>query len=472
MTRRIVWISLTVMVLLAAGGWWFFTHFERISVKKARPPGAEAVGNRYLALERFMTRMGRPVTRSGDIRNLDRLAPGGVLVLDRNRRAMMTKERVEALFRWVGNGGYLIVVPERSNMPDPMLASLHIKWDDDDDDTEPCSCKKPAANPLPASAPAGASAPDATPDPDEAAGLEPDAEPALDPDEDAAEGTGDASEMIAASGVSAASGVNAASGVGATADADEDADTDPEDDGEAAAKPDTMEVHIPGISRTLLIDRQYDGLKPGDIAPAWRVARNDKSDWLLHYRYGMGNITYVTDLDYLVSNENIGEYDHAELFYTLLRQYQPNGPVTLLTRLPIPDLFDWLMESAWAASLSAALLIALWLWHVVPRFGSARPDLPRARRELREHLGAVGRYVWRTQGYTRWLEAARASFRERLGIRHPAIAAMGHEDQAEALARMTSRPRQQIFQALAGNAGSTSEFTAMLRTLKNLKHDL
>ncbi len=235
-----------------------------------------------------------------------------------------------------------------------------------------------------------------------------------------------------------------------------------------------MIVHIPGAARPLSVDRQYGGggLRPGDIDPEWRVARNAHDDWLLHYRYGMGNITLAIDLDDVVSNTEIGEFDHAELFWTLLRRYQPDGPVTLVTHLPLPNLFDWLMDSAWAALVSAAVLLALWLWQIVPRFGVARPDGPPARRELREHLQAVGRFVWRTEGFGRWLEAARVSFYGRLAARHPAIAVLAHQDQAEALAKLTSRSKTTILSALSGNANTASEFTAMLQTLKNLKHDL
>ena len=402
MTRRIVWITVAVAVLLTFGGVWFSTHYERVSVRKQQPPQPEALRNPYLALERFMAKMGRPLTRTGDIHALDTLAPGGVLILDRNRRAPMTKARLDALFKWVGNGGYLVVVPETGNMPDPLLAYLHVQQGN-------CNCKKPAANP---------------------------------------------------------SGVNKPAPPAASAPAPAAAEA------AAAPVPDFLAVQIPGTERTLTIRRQYAELKAGDISPEWRVRHSDHGDWLLHYRYGTGNVALIANLDYILSNRLIGQYDHAEFLWTLLQHYQPTGAVTLVTQLPMPSLFDWLIDSAWAASISAAVLIALWLWQMVPRFGAAAPDLPPARRELREHLNAVGRFVWRAEGLARWLEVARASFRERLAMRHPALAAMPPHDQAEALAALTARPRQQILSALADAPDNAFEFTAMLRTLKNLKHDL
>jgi hypothetical protein len=347
------------------------------------------------------------MTRTGDIRTLDTLAPGGVLILDRNRRALMTRAKLDALFNWVGKGGYLIAVPEEAGMPDPILEKLHVHWEKR---AEQCGCRKKAKNQSgighPASAPVAAPAPAEPPEPD------------------------------------------------------------PEPD------PDTIFVQIPGAGRTLEMEPQDRGLKAGDREPEWQVARGTHGDSLIHYRHGKGNITLIPGLDRIVANDSVGDLDHAEFFWTLLQRYQPGGPVTLMTRLPVPDLFDWLVQNAWTALLATALLIALWLWRIIPRFGPMRADAPRSRRELREHLNAIGRFVWRREGFARWLEVARASFRERLALRHPAIAALPYPDQAAALAKLTSRPRQAILSALAGSANNASEFTAILRMLKNLKHEL
>ncbi len=477
MSRRTVLIIALSAILLVGGGWWVGTHFERVPVTHYQPPGPEAIHDRYLALERFMSRMGRSIASTGDIRTLDTLKPGGVLILDRHHRALLTKARLKALFNWVGTGGYLIVIPEYSGEPDPVLSYLHIRWDDGTKGS--CGCRKlptlPSAGGAPASAPRAASSPLATATPLPASA--PLARPALSTPAPAFGSTSRAaSSPLGARSLAASSPVAASAPSAAEKEADANDEDDDEGDDEANAPsgppPKTMSAYIPGSSRPLAIEMQYEGLKPGDIAPAWHVALDDNSDWLVHYRYGLGNVSVIVNLDQVVSNGSIASFDHAEFFWKLLQHYQPTGPVTLMTRLPVPDLFDWLVNTAWAASISAAVLIALWLWRVGPRFGGTEPDVPPSRRELREHLNAVGRFVWRSEGLGRWLEVARTSFRERLAIRHPAIAAMNPQDQADALARLTSLPRPAILSALAGAAGNASEFTAMLRTLKNLKHNL
>lgn len=499
MSRRGIILAVILgAVVLAACGWWISTHFERVAVTRDTPPEPEAQHNPYLALERFMTRMGRSIVSTGDVRTLDKLPPHGVLILDRHHRAILGQERLKALFDWVGKGGYLIVVPEDGDEPDPVMAYLHVHWDDDAqgscddcrDDTDvpgegAAPASAPAATPGPSAA-AGASAasgPAASPARAGAGALLPASMPASAPVLASAPGapanSAAASAPRAASAPAAAPATDTGGDDSGDAGGDDASGNDEADDGDddgadapAPPRPKTFPALIPGATRAQTIAMQYSGLAPGDIQPVWEVLMDDNSAWLLDYRYGLGNVSLVASLDDVLSNDSIADYDHAEFFWKLLQHFQPTGPVTLMTHLPVPDLFDWLVDSAWAASLSGLVLLVLWLWQIAPRFGGTAPDLPPSRRELREHLNAVGRFVWRSEGLGRWLEVARTAFRERLAMRHPAIAAMSAHEQADALARLTALPREEILHALTAGAGNASEFTAMLRTLKHLKHNL
>jgi hypothetical protein len=175
-----------------------------------------------------------------------------------------------------------------------------------------------------------------------------------------------------------------------------------------------------------------------------------------------------------LSNRQIGEEDHAELYWSLLRRYDPSPQpqVLLLSRLQMPTLFAWLWENAWAACTGAALLLVLWLWRIIPRFGSVRPEAPAARRELREHLAAIGRYQWRSGGLAALLTAAREHFHCRLLRRQPTIAALPPTAQPAALAALSNRPAVRIAAALDGPVDSPHAFTDALRTLRNLERDL
>lgn len=386
MTRRIVWIAVAGMALLALVGAWFLREFERVPVETWTPPGKEARRNPHLALERFMAAMGRPLGRADNAAFLDNLQPGGVLILDNRRRAHLSPARLKRLMAWVEGGGYLIAVPEEPGVNDPVLGFFQVS----------CSCRSDPA-PKPA---------------------------------------------------------------------------DPK--AKKAAAPATVTVAIPGAARPLKIDFPGGFLKTGDIAPEWRVSVPDYADQLLHFRHGDGHVTLLPGFSHLFDNHRIGHQDHAELLWTLIEAYQPDRsrPVTLVSRLSMPTLWQWLAESAWTALMSGAALVLLWLWRIVPRFGPVRPEPEPARRELGEHLAAAGRYVWRVGGLEAWLEAARESFRNRLALRHPGLAELSPAQQASALADLTRRPVGLIAAALHQPATSPRAFTFALRTLYNLERAL
>lgn len=236
----------------------------------------------------------------------------------------------------------------------------------------------------------------------------------------------------------------------------------------------SLTVRIPGAPRPFLADPPTLGLQPGKIAPSWTAGRPRQGTQYLHFAHGSGHVTLISGLSSQFSNFTIGQHDHAEILWTLVQTYQPHlsGPITLVTRLQTPSLWQWLAEYAWTALISGLALLLLWLWRVVPRFGVPQPDPEPDRRQLREHLAAVGRYVWRSGGLEYWLAIARDSFQSRLALRHPAIAALPPAEQAEALARLTRRSAAQIAEALLGPAGSVSSFTSAMRTLRNLERSI
>lgn len=400
MTRRIAWISLLVIGLIVLAGAWFVTNYEQVPYKHRLEEEAEARRNPQLALERFLARMGRPLTRQSDARSLDELAPGGVLILDRNRRHHMNPARTDRVMAWVASGGYLIVVPEFPGTSDPIckklgvgkfefdkkeLMNLQADDEDDEEDTPPPE----AAKPRPAKRP---------------------------------------------------------------------------------PKPKTIAVRIPGAARPLMASFWTAGRQAGKLKPDWRAGDASYGDQFLHYSVGSGHVTVADGMMQLVSNHNIGEHDHAELLWTLIQTYQPDPsrPVTLMSKLAVPSLWDWLAESAWTAVIAGLVLLALWIWRILPRFGPAMPEPDTSRRELREHLTALGRYVWRAGGLEHWLHVAREDFFARLALRQPAVAALAPEAQAAELARMTDRSVSLIAAALFGPAASPHSFTQAMRTLRNL----
>ena len=189
---------------------------------------------------------------------------------------------------------------------------------------------------------------------------------------------------------------------------------------------------------------------------------------LLHYRYGAGQITALTSMSFL-TNATIGEHDHAEFAWQLL-QFNPTAPeIVIATRIETPSLAAALVEHAWQALVVAALLLAAWLWRIIPRFGPLIPDPLPARRRLLDHLRASGLFHWNNGDVVRLTGAAREACMHKIGRKHPAIAALPVPQRAARLAQLTGLPEDQIVLALSGQPADPPQFTALIRTLQALE---
>ncbi|MDR0441326.1 MAG: DUF4350 domain-containing protein [Candidatus Accumulibacter sp.] len=232
-----------------------------------------------------------------------------------------------------------------------------------------------------------------------------------------------------------------------------------------------VEAVLPGSDLVYKISAWGQGLTAGKLPPDWRVSGPDK-DLILHYGWGRGNIAVVGSMTFLY-NWNLGDFDHAELAWAMLRRYQPDGVVYLAARLEHRTLWQWLAEFAWRALISVAALVVLWLWFVAPRFGGARAAPDAARRDLAQHLLAIGRSLWREGGLGHLRDIARREIAQRLTQRHPTLARRPPGERHDALARIADLDGRKIAEALADEQTPSPEtFTRAMQTLQHLEHKL
>lgn len=409
MTRRIVWSLLALVALITLGGVWFVQNFEQVPDTRWEGPQKEAQRNPYLAFERLFAKLGRPVLHVKSPAALDTLPAGGVLILDDNRRRNVDAARVQRLLDWVDRGAYLIVAAEDS-YTDPLNQALGIK---------PCRFENKQCSSSKAA-----------------------------DEEEAEEEEGDEDS--------------------------EDTTAPPLPVDLADNIPSPIEVVLPGSPIHYRYPHHYpiDGLISTTPVPVWTAGTDPTPSHLLHYRWGRGQITVLGDLRFL-RNWQIGNTDHAELIWALVRSYQAQGPIYLASRMEVPTLWQWLAESAWMALISGALLIALWLWHIVPRFGGLLTPARSERRDLLQHLAAIGRSVWREGGLAHWLSVVRHPLLQRLALRHPHLKQMETGRQHAALAEIAHYTTNEIHSALTpGQARSTKEFTRAMQILQSLDHRL
>jgi hypothetical protein len=232
-----------------------------------------------------------------------------------------------------------------------------------------------------------------------------------------------------------------------------------------------VEAILPGDETRYRLLSYGQGLAAGKVAPEWRVSGQDE-DLILHYAWGRGNVTVVSRLNFL-DNWNLGDFDHAELAWAMLRRYQPDSVISFAARLEHPTLWQWLAESAWRALISVAALVVLWLWSVVPRFGGMRATPGAARRDLTQHLLAIGRSLWREGGLGYLRDIARREVAQRLTLRHPTLARHLSGERHAALARIAGLDARKIREALADERTLSPEtFTRTMQTLQRLEHKL
>ena len=62
MSTRIA-LALIVVLAIGAGAWWFNKNYERKTIRERVPISEAARNNPFLALERTLTRLGRPAAR-------------------------------------------------------------------------------------------------------------------------------------------------------------------------------------------------------------------------------------------------------------------------------------------------------------------------------------------------------------------------------------------------------------------------
>jgi hypothetical protein len=186
---------------------------------------------------------------------------------------------------------------------------------------------------------------------------------------------------------------------------------------------------------------------------------------LQRFPLGRGHVTVVNGLRFM-TNGRIGELDHAEFAWQLVR-FAPATPAVVVTaRLEMPSFANWVRESAWSAALTGALLMSLWLWRVVPRFGPLRADPPAARPRLLDHIRASGRFYWASGSARRLLSAAREACLRAIARNHPGLAAMAPPAQVARLAQLTSLPAPDLELALNDAPADAREFTTAIRTLQ------
>ena len=173
-------------------------------------------------------------------------------------------------------------------------------------------------------------------------------------------------------------------------------------------------------------------------------------DHLVSFARGRGMVTVATSLRFArnpglddeyarISKRparSIGALDHAALFWAVL-SLTPQRPLHVYFRPERLSLWEFLTRNAAPVLIAGGLLLALWLWSIVPRFGPVAPDAPPGRRRLLDHLRASGRYYWSRGMRSRLVVAARDAALRRVARAQPDFAQASMQQKALRIASLT-----------------------------------
>ncbi len=230
----------------------------------------------------------------------------------------------------------------------------------------------------------------------------------------------------------------------------------------------TFEVSAPGEDETSEV-MFFSGF-------ALAVYEGDPEDYgsyaLVWMNLGLGRITVLNDLRFM-RNDEIGDLDHAEFLWRLVREGSPPGEVLLVHGWERRSVWSILLSRAWPAAIASLLLLGAWLWRMGARLGPILEDAPAGNRSLIEHVDAIGYFLWRSGRSDVLVDAARESLRRRLRARRPFLASMSRERQVATLADASGLDRNQIDAAFFAAISERRErFTRTLRTLERLRREL
>ncbi|MFT4177192.1 MAG: hypothetical protein QM627_11120 [Luteolibacter sp.] len=179
-----------------------------------------------------------------------------------------------------------------------------------------------------------------------------------------------------------------------------------------------------------------------------RVSIDESSPGVFATRkIGQGRLTVVTD-GRIFRSRWISEQDHAALLLALIESGEWEGAVGFLRGSEL-SLWELVSEYLWAVLIATGVLVLLWLWKSIPRFGPRIPGKPEEpQRGYDHHLEALGFYQWRTDKCSGLLAPLRAQIVER-GQRFAAKTGRRDDDFFQVLADLAGISRERVQRALA-----------------------
>lgn len=171
-----------------------------------------------------------------------------------------------------------------------------------------------------------------------------------------------------------------------------------------------------------------------------RLEVDGEPSFITSKKYGDGRISVMADASPL-RNRYLGEHDHAKLLLALA-DASDYGDIVVFLRHASLSFWSLLWDRGWPGVIALLVLVLVWLWKSLPRFGPLdSADGGETLRASDHHLEALGGFHWQLDKAHSLLHPLRAGLLER-----------GHH-----LALATGRADADVFEVIAERAGLTRE---------------
>ncbi len=177
--------------------------------------------------------------------------------------------------------------------------------------------------------------------------------------------------------------------------------------------------------------------------------------------YGSGKIVFVTDARFL-RNPYLGMEDHAKLLEQLA--YEANGDI-IFSFSKRRGFWSLLASYAWPALIGVFVLLVLWLWKSMPRFGPLL-EIPEGHaRDYAQTVRNTGHFLWKQKRLGSLLDPLRDQIYQRSGLFNPDGEAK--ERLIETLSESSGVSPEEVLEALSSIHSDDS--TTVVRITKNLQ---
>lgn len=207
------------------------------------------------------------------------------------------------------------------------------------------------------------------------------------------------------------------------------------------------------------------GLSRGTDSAQVDGQETDPEYHLVQLNYGSGLVTVTSDNRFL-TNDFIGEYDHAWLLSLLT---DSNGKVWLLYDKSMPSLWSMLVEHTSPLLAAAALLLLLLLWYSMCRIGPLLQPVENRRRDLIEHLDATSRFFWRNGDLAHVTRATQQLVLDYWKSQHGCLLRMPEQQQTEWISNHSGLEFNEVEFALFRDAENREQLTRQAQLIQLLR---